>query len=747
MAIPGNMLSAATESMDPTYTGWRPRLNCSLTSGTGGRNGPKTLVVKSTAAGETQAETVTGYSVTAGQTYQVFADSSSATEVERIGLEWLDATYTPVGSLLWSLPTATASASWHRVGVAGVAPAGATRVRVVLSSTAAGAAVSHSWENVYLGVPLRTTGNLFSFNTESPEIDATAWTAGTNTTVGRQAPMVSWAADWYWAGAQVLTLTATGSGTVSATTVETPVVTPGVEYLGYCYLAPPTTGSSAWVELRYYDGSGSQLSATRGTLAPASTGYQRQRVSAFAPAGAVTCRLAVGMDSATAAQVLRVEQAVVTAAPAMRAGTVLPYADASFEQGVAGWTKTSGVATIARSTPWGTYALDGSYALTVSSATATASTLRSARFPLPAGSGGLGFRVQFGEVVTAGGWTTTRGIRWYDAANTDLGLTTAAAAAVPAPNWWLLSSDQTAPAGATQAAVELTLTATTTSSTIQLDRVALWQALPLITSVPQATSASITVTLRELDIGDLITVYRVTADGKRTLVRGPNGLLDGSVTVTSDLMVIEDYEAPLLTPVSYRVEFLDPVTGGVQTRTASQVTVPHPDVNEAWLKDPGAPQRNTKVLVKTAPNWQRAVEQAAYRVAGRRNAVVLSDVRGGLEGELVVWTRTDNERAALHWLLDPGHVLLWQAAPGMGVSDMYVSVGQVTEGRVGGPATEPWREWSLPLTEVDMPTTVGVGGSAGRTWRDILTEFASWEAVRDEYATWEDVFLDRRIGG
>lgn len=743
MAIPGNLLSAATESMDPTYTGWRPRLNSTLLSGTGGRNGPKCLAVKSVAAGETQAETVTGYPVTAGQTYQVFADSSSASEVERIGLLWLDSTYTPVGSILWSLATASASATWHRVGVAGVAPAGAARVRIILSSTAAGATVSHYWENVYLGVPFRTVGNLFSFGTETPEIDTSAWTAGTNTTISRQAPMVSWAVDWYWAGAHVLALTATGSGTASAVTVENPVVTEGTEYYGYAYLSPPTTASNTWLELRYYDGAGAQLSATRSPLSAASTGYQRQRVSAVAPATAATCRLAVGIDSATAAQVLRVEQAVVTTAPVIRAGSVLQHADASFEQGVAGWTKTAGVATIARSAPWGSVALDGSYALTVSSATATASTIRSAKFRLPAG-GGLGFRLQFGEIVTAGGWTVTRGIRWYDAADTDLGLTSGAAGAVPTPNWWLLSTDQTAPATATQAAVELTLTATATSSVIHLDWVALWQALPLITAEAVEVSASVTVTLRELAVGDLIRVYRVTADGGRTLVRGPSGLLDGTVAVTSDLMVIEDAEAPLLVPVSYRVELVDPVGGGTQTRTSDMVTVPHDDINEAWLKDVGNPQRNVEIMVKSAPNWQRAIERGVYRVAGRRNAVVLSDVLGGLEGDLVIWTRSDEERKALHYLLDPGHIILWQAAPGMGVDDMYVSVGQPTEARVGGPAMEPWREWTLPLSEVDMPTTVGVNGSAGRTWQDILTEFATWEDVRNTFATWEDVFLDRR---
>jgi len=411
VAIPGNLLSAATESMDPTYTGWRARLNAALSSGTGGRNGPKCLTVKSAASGETQAETVTAYTVSAGQAYQVFADSSGASEPERIGLEWLTSSMVPVGSITWSLPTATASASWHRVGVAGVAPAGASRVRIVLSSTPSAGAVSHYWENVYLGAPFRTTGNLFSFGTETPEIDTSAWAAGANTTVSRQAPMASWAVDWYWAGGHVLALTATGAGTASATTVENPTVTAGTEYWGYAYLSPPTTGSSVWLELRYFNGAGTQLSATRSTLAPASTGYQRQRVSAVAPAGAVTCRLAVGMDSATAAQVMRVEQAVVTVAPTVQAGTVVPYADANFEQGVVGWTKTSGVATIARSTPWGSVALDGAYSLTVSSSTATASTIRSAKFPLPAGSGGLGFRVLFGESVTAGGWTITRGIR------------------------------------------------------------------------------------------------------------------------------------------------------------------------------------------------------------------------------------------------------------------------------------------------------------------------------------------------
>lgn len=746
MAIPGNMLSAATESMDPTFTGWRPRLNCSLLAGTGGRNGPKVLAVKSNAAGDAQAETVTGYPVTAGKTYQVFADTSSATEAERIGLEWLDDTYTPVGSMLWSLTTSAASASWHRVGVAGTAPMGATRVRIVLSSTAAGAAVPHYWENVYLGEPIRTMGNLFAFGTESSEIDTSGWAPEVNATISRQAPPTSWAVDWYWAGGEVLAMTATAAGNASILSVDSPAVTPGVEYQAYAYLAPPTTGSAAWIELRYYDAAGTQLSAARASLAAASTGFQRQRVSAVAPPGAAKARMAAGIDTASAGQVLRLEQAVISLALVIQSGSILPYADASFEQGIAGWTRTSGVATLARSTPWGAYAVDGSYAMTVTSATATASTVRSAKFPLPAGSGGLGFRLMYTVQTTAGGWTANRGIRWYDAANTDLGLTPYPTGAIPASGWWLLTTDQIAPAGATQAAVEWTLTATAANSVLRIDRVALWQTLPKMEAVVQEDTASVTVTARELTPGFLLRVSRVSASGARTLVRGPSGLYDGTFVITSDLMVIEDYEAPLATRVQYLVDVIDPSTGTALSQLSIFVTIPHTDANWAWLKDPGNPQRNMQVMVQRGPDWQRPIEQSRYVVKGRRNAVILSGRRQGLEGDLAIWTLSDEERDGLHWLLDSGNVLLWQAAPGMGVSDMYVNVGQIEEGRTGGTAMETIRAWTLPLIEADMPVTTGVNGSAGRTWQDVVAEFATCANLLNTYATCEDLFLDHRMG-
>ncbi len=744
MAIPGNMLSLVTETVDPNTSGWAVKLNCSISKGTGGRSGDGTLRLSSTIAGEMQARTAASYPIVQGQEYQVFADASGATVPERIGLRWMNAFNAEI-SITWSLTTASASATWHRISVAATPPLGATQVQVVVSATTAGSSVVSHFENFYLGLAQRTTGNLLTADAETLENPTLKWVAESNCTVGRQVPMVQWPVDNYTAGGHVLGLTVTANGNASAKVTEKPAASAGTEYVGYCYLSPPTAGSSVWVELRFHNAADTQMQATRATLAAPGTGYYQQRVSDVAPAGTAYAVLAVGITSGTAAQVMRIDGAVITTAPVVREGSIVPYADASFEQGNAGWTVASGAATLARSTPWGAYAMDGAYALTVTSATATTSVIRSAKFPAGAAAG-KSFRLQINEQVTAGGWTLTRAIRWYSAANADLGTTAGSAATAPTPGWWQLTNSFTAPANATQAAIELTLTATSASSVMRLDQMAVWEALPLIQAVPDDDIAAIVLTLREMPVGYLLSVWRVLADGTRTLVRGTDGLITGR-TLTSDQLIVEDYEAPLGVNVSYYVEIAADSASVPETRTSDTVQVGAGyDPDYVWLKDPGRPSRNVQVLMAEAPSWQRPIQQAEYRVRGRRNAVDRSDVRGGLEGALTVYTQTDAEREALHRLLDSGTVLLWQALPGHGVTDMYVSIAAAGEERVSGDALDEWRLWQLPARQRDMPVAVGVEGSANRTWQDVLTEHATWADVLARYATWEDVLLDRPIG-
>ncbi|MCX4676691.1 hypothetical protein OG413_15510 [Streptomyces sp. NBC_01433] len=741
MPIPGNMLSAVAEMVDPNTSGWTALLNATVSPATGGRNGDGCLSVKSVASGEMRARTTSSYPVTEGTVYQALGDASGATVPERIGIRWLTAANTEI-SITWSLTTATASTSWHRISVAGPAPVGAVRAQIVVSATTGAALVVSYFENFYLGLPIRTTGNMLSFAAESPETDTSAWAAEANGTLGRQAPNVSWAVTFLTIGGHVWALTATAAGNASALCTERAPVVPGTDYMAACYLNPPASGSAVWIELRYYDAAGTQLTTARSTLAAPGTGFYRQRASAPAPAGAATCSVAVGITGATAGQVTRFETVSIGPPPQLVAGTVLPYADAGFEMGTGGWTRQSGVATLARSTPWGTGG-EGSYCLVITSATATTSVIRSPRYRLT--DPGLPHRLRIVEQNAVGTWQVGMAIRWYDAANNDLGTHSWVPVAVPtAAGWWgfTLSSDPP-PAGATQAAAELTLVALSAGASLRVDMVTLWQALQAIESQVTEETGSATLTLRDLPIGDLLRVYRLDTAGNRTLVRGPNGLWDGTDPINTDTLRIEDYEAPLGVPFGYRAEFIDPVTGLIEWREAGARTIPWPDINRAWLKDPGNPQRNLTVTVAAQPSWTRPIGQAEYTVKNRRNKVILSGLRNGLEGEVQVWTSSDAERERLNWLLDTGGVLLWQTGPGAGVGNLYLNVSASGESREG-PAQDPVRVWTLPAVEADMPVTTGINGSGGRTWQDILSEFATWQDILSAFASWEDVLLNRR---
>lgn len=738
MAIPGNFLSATTEMVDPDTSGWQTVTNCTKSLGTGGRNGAGTLTLTSTAAGEMQASTASAYPVTAGTTYQTFADAASANQPERIGIQWLDATLTPVGSTTWSLTTNSASSSWHRIGVAGACPAGATQARVVLSATTTASAKTHAFENVYLGPPMKSSGNLLTFNAESGgEVDASGWAADVNATIGRDVPVTTWSATWYLSGGETIKLTAVANGDTSALTAETPTVSAGTEYIGTCYLQPPTTTASCWVELRWYDSSSALISTNRAVLAQPGTGFYRQSVSGVAPAGAATARLAVGITGATAGQVLRVETAVLKVATPLVDGSVVPYSDASFEAGIGQWTVVSGVATIARSA-WGT-AWEGQYSLAVTSSTATTSTLRSGRYPVTAGAT---WRAQVTIKVSGGSWGVAPQIHWYDSGGTSISVTSLPADSVPSDGvWWNEWNDGVAPANAATAAIELLLTAPAVSTSVTVDSAALMPSLPGFEVDPDDDLGNVTLIMRTLASGYLLTLYRIVGSAQ-TVVRGPNGFLQG-VLLSSAQMTVEDYEVPLGQPVSYRYVLTDSVGAYKGGGQSAPVSVSVPDISDCWIKDPLQPQRNVRLMAAVAPDWARPIEQTEYRVRGRRNSVILYDVRGGLTGTLQVWTQSDAERAALHFALDTGHPLLLQLSPDLGIEDVYVAVGEAVEARHVPYGGEPRRLWQLPLTQQDAPIG-GAAGSAAWTVQDLATTWTTVLNVSSAYATVFDVVLDNR---
>lgn len=740
MAIPGNFLSVTTEMVDPDTSGWQTVLNCTKSLGSQGRNGDGVLTLTSVAAGEMQASTVSTYPIVAGTVYQTFADASSANQAERIGIQWLNDALVAVGSTTWSPTTNTASATLHRISVAGPAPAGATRARVVLSATTTAAAKTHFFENVYLGAPFRTSGNLLSFNVESGgEIDATGWAVDSNATVSRDVPMVQWPVDWYYSGGCTIKMTVTANGNASMKAAETPAVTPGTEYIGSAYLSPPTSGASCWIELRWLNSSGTLISAKRATLAQPSTGVFRQYVSGIAPAGAATVVLATGITSATAAQVLRIDSAVVQVAVPIVAGSVVPFEDASFEAGIGQWTVASGVATLARSTPWNSVAYNGAYWLIVTSSTASTSVLLSGRYPV---TPGVSWRPQAQFVAAGGTWGIAPNLRWYNSSGTLISTSALPADSIPGDgSWWRDWNDIIAPSGAVTAAIQLTVTAPAAAATLVVDAVALLQTVPAFEATANSDLGSVTLILRELDPSNTLTLYRVVGT-TQTLVRGPGGWVDG-LGLVSDQLTIEDYEAPIGVLITYRFQEYNSIGNGAGAGSTTAVTLTLPDISDCWIKDPLQPQRNLLLQAATAPDWTRPIEQTEHRIRGRRNSVILSDVRGGLTGTLQVWTMTDDERAALHYALDTGNVLLIQFSPGLGLEDAYFAVGEVAEPRLIAYGGEPRRRWSLPLTQVDAPIG-GVAGTAGWTVQDVATTYTTVQQVFDAYATVLDLILDNR---
>ncbi|MFE1358862.1 hypothetical protein [Streptomyces harbinensis] len=753
MAIPGNLLSPTAETVSPNTSAWRGRLNCTLALGSGGRNGPTSLITRSIATGEVQAETVSPVEVVAGQTYLAFADASSSARPERIGIEWLTSSLAPVGSVTWALTTASAMASWHRVSVAGVAPTGATRARVVLSVTADAAAQAHYWDNLYLGLPIRTSGNLLNFNAESSEVDGSGWTMETPDagTLTRTVPPITWPVDWYLGGGHMATLTATTTGAdLSAVTAEGPRVDPGRDYLGMLYVQIPSepgvlSWSSAWVELRWYDEAGERIpdpdELWRSDIEPPGSGVYRWRVSGVAPEAAHRVALAIGMTNASAGQVLRIDTAIISDPPQIAAGSVMPYADASFEQGLAGWRRVAGNAILWRS-EWGQVAAEGSHSLVIE-AGSQASVLRSGRYRLTPGQDT--WRQQIYLQVGTGNWTVTRGARWLNADGELISTSSSAAAPAPSPGWWILSNTWPVPSGAVYAELEYEFGGAAAGSRAYLDRASLYPALPPTTAEPEPGHGRTRVTLRELTTGRLLSLWRVTASG-RELVRGRGGLIDRT-PVTSDILVVDDYEAPWGVELHYYAELYNASTGALTTwQNSPTVSLDVQDKRLVWLKDVSQPQRNIALVGAVAPDWQRPIEETVHHIRGRRNVVVLSDVRDGLEGELQLYTKSDAERRQLHFALDPGHVMLAQSAPGLGVEDVYVTVGQVTEARdpaAGGP--DPWRRWTLPLRQVDRPTT-GIAGTVGWTVQDVAAEFATGDDVRAAFASVLDLTLNQRRG-
>lgn len=224
-------------------------------------------------------------------------------------------------------------------------------------------------------------------------------------------------------------------------------------------------------------------------------------------------------------------------------------------------------------------------------------------------------------------------------------------------------------------------------------------------------------------------LQRCDPSGFETVIRS-----GASIALIDGAAVVYDFEAPLDVPVYWEaVDTADPPAD-----TATSVKVVIESHGYSWLKDPGLPSRNLKVPVTTSiAELTRAARAGVFDVINRTYPVVISSLRRGPSGDLVLHTYNDGERERMMTLLSRGTVLLFQTPDGMGWGSRYIHVGDVSEARVGL-AMEQARKWTLPFTVVDRPVGLATA-PPGTTWQDVDSQNADWQTLYDQEVTWFNV--------
>lgn len=220
-----------------------------------------------------------------------------------------------------------------------------------------------------------------------------------------------------------------------------------------------------------------------------------------------------------------------------------------------------------------------------------------------------------------------------------------------------------------------------------------------------------------------VTIQRVAANGAVTTVRSANPL-----QLTAGLGLTYDYEAALDEATYYQATSTD--DPGV-TLTSNTVTLPSNQVT--WLKHPGKAYLSMQVRVTSLSDLVRPVEQGIHNVLGRSTPIATTMSRFAERGELTLHTYDAAERDKLLALLAEAVPLLLQTPGGYAFGSQYVSIGDVTEHRIGL-GNEPTKVWDLPITVVDAPTGDVIG--VGNTWSDALGYHASWGALLNVEGTW-----------
>lgn len=248
-----------------------------------------------------------------------------------------------------------------------------------------------------------------------------------------------------------------------------------------------------------------------------------------------------------------------------------------------------------------------------------------------------------------------------------------------------------------------------------------------ITATPNNADASVSLTVTGLTGVTSVSVTRNDPNGAVVPVRGASNVTTGGATT----MAFFDFEAPLDRPVTYTAT---PDTGSAATSGACTIVT---DGRTFWLKNVAQETLSVKVTVsKMSDPVRKARVLAQYDVLGRPKPIVISDVRSGRTGSMVLATNDPMDSEALVSIFEAGDALLLQFPSSVNFPDMYFVAGDLTEHILGVPQ-DPNRAFEFPYVEVDAPTD-NLVSLAGNSWL-LVTNFGSWANVMAKRTSWLDV--------
>lgn len=710
--------------------------------------GARSMRLTPTAAGQVTAVTPR-ISVSESTPYLAYVpvrtSAATAGRTAAAKITWYDAL---VGGSSLGTSTSTinlsAATGWpteNRPVATGTAPTGTLAATLALTVTGLAAGEFVNADFVYMGEAAMLPGNLLTYATQSVESDTSGWAVSGATKERAYGSLVA------GGGSYMLRATSNAAGSVDIVTVDAAPVTAGLEYSAEALLYSVGTSLTTHSEIRWYNAASALLATESRTETLPDGVSTRLKVVGTAPGGAVSAKLAFRPQATAAAQVVHLDEAGISVAP-NPAGNLLTYDEYSTESALEPWSLTGGDA-LARSYLT-SLITDGSYAVYFEPDGADLISLSLDRLvPVTPGvtyaATSAFFGRNTGEEIT---YLTYRArVDWYDTegvlfsvSNPDQFYTRSVAPGFTSGATG--TETRTCPDGAAFARITLEIDhSDSLLSAYYVDSVILREATPEYTLVTDDETGSVILTVNYVDdAAGYVTVSRMDADGSRSALRAFGSAYD-LVPYSPGALVIEDYEAPLGSLVWYAVTWYlpDGTTRSVQLFTQRVRTPVLADPDHVWLKSPGIPALNTRVIMEEPPTWSRAARSARYDIVGRKNPVHVSGVRGGRSASLtvLVWDAADN--ALFDSLLDSGLPALVQAMPGYDIEgNLYLSIADVDVAHLSPDArTDGWR-WTLAVTEIDRPAG-GLQGSALSTWADIAETYDTWEDLFDAWPTWTQV--------